>query len=307
MGVRCGSLVVVLACWAGIEGGSASACTTLCLRQDGRVVFGKNYDFGFDDGLLIVNKRGVARSADGDADKHAARWVSRFGSVTFNQFGRDQPMGGMNEAGLVIELMWAEGSRYPAPDTRAAVDCLEWIQYQLDNSATVAEVLSSDHQIRIESSVPLHYLVADRGGNVATIEFIEGALVAHTGTKLPVAALTNDFYSDSLRFLDKVRSALPGDESSLARFARAADRVLRFRSGDPVAYAFAALDDAHSSNTQWSIVYELDRGIIHFRTRSNPNVRTLSLSELDFSCTAPVTVLDLKAGAAGDIVRSLTP
>ena len=33
----------------------------------------------------------------------------------------------------------------------------------------------------------------------------------------------------------------------------------------------------------------------------------MSLSGLEFSCTTPVIVLDLKAGAAGDIVRSLTP
>jgi penicillin V acylase-like amidase (Ntn superfamily) len=31
--------------------------------------------------------------------------------VTFNQYGRNFPSGGMNEAGLVIELMWLEGSR----------------------------------------------------------------------------------------------------------------------------------------------------------------------------------------------------
>src|SRR5262249_915596 len=160
-------------------------------------------------------------------------------------------------AGLAVELMWADGSRYPARDARAAVDCLEWIQYQLDNAATVAEVIASDTKIRIESTVPLHYLVADRAGNPATIQLIHCQLVAHHGASLPVAALTNDFYPASLAFLEQVRAALPGDESSLSRFARAADRVLRFRSGDPVAYAFATLEDVHSSNTQWTIVYEL--------------------------------------------------
>ena len=99
----------------------ADACTTFCLRDDGRILFGKNYDWNVGDGLLVVNQRGIARQADMPDDRPAS-WVSRYGSVTFNQYGRDFPSGGMNEAGLVIELMWLEGSRYPAPDQRPAVD-----------------------------------------------------------------------------------------------------------------------------------------------------------------------------------------
>lgn len=50
------------------------------------------------------------------------------------QYGRNFPTGGMNEAGLVIELMWLDGSRYPVPDARPAVDNLQWIQYNLVRS-----------------------------------------------------------------------------------------------------------------------------------------------------------------------------
>ena len=34
-----------------------------------------------------------------------ASWVSKYGSVTFNQYGRELPTGGMNEAGLVVETI----------------------------------------------------------------------------------------------------------------------------------------------------------------------------------------------------------
>ena len=73
-----------------------------------------------------------------------ASWVSRYGSVTFNQYGREFPNGGMNEAGLVVELMWLDDTTYPATDGRPALDCLEWIQYQLDTAATL-----SDHRLRL--------------------------------------------------------------------------------------------------------------------------------------------------------------
>jgi choloylglycine hydrolase len=42
-------------------------------------------------------------------------WVATYGSVSFNQNGRELPCGGINEAGLVIEQMMHESpkSRYP--------------------------------------------------------------------------------------------------------------------------------------------------------------------------------------------------
>ncbi len=287
---------------------TTDACSTLCLRHNGRIVFAKNYDWSFEDGLLLVNKRGAVRASDTGVKNHrvAARWISRFGSVTFNQYGRNFPTGGMNEAGLVIELMWADGSSYPRADSRPAVDCLEWIQYQLDTARTVGDVIANDAKVRIQSKVPLHYLVADRDGAVATIEFIGGKLVTHSGKDLPVAALTNDLYADSLEFLGK-RNWIPQDAGSKARFVRAAMRVKNFQSGDPVAYAFESLADVHSAITQWSIVYEIDNGQIHFRTRTIPVIRTLAIKSLDFSCATPVLVFDLKANTHGDIRANLQP
>jgi len=285
----------------------ASACTTFCLRDGGRIVFGKNYDWAVGDGLLVVNKRGVSRKADAEGDPKPASWTSKYGSVTFNQYGRDFPSGGMNEKGLTIELMWLAGSRYPAADARPAVDVLQWIQYNLDNHATVAEVLKSDKALRIAGDVPIHYLVADRQGQVATVEFLDGRMVAHTGDELPVAALANSTYAESLR------AGRTEGPSSLARFGRAARRVESFkaRGTDAVDYAFETLDQvAQPGYTQWSIVYEVDRGRVHFRTRDRRKIRSLDLKDVDFSCSTPVRVLDLDADGAdteGDVARRLVP
>lgn len=288
----------------------APACTTFCLRDEGRIVFGKNYDWNVGDGMLIVNKRGVARIADLSGDPKPASWVSKHGSVTFNQYGRDFPSGGMNEAGLTIELMWLEGSRYPAADARPAVDVLQWIQYQLDNHATVAEVLASDKGLRITSQTPIHYLVADRKGQVATVEFLGGRLAAHTGKDLPMAALANSTYAESLAFARKQGDDVPDGIGSLHRFSRAARRVRTFDAGeaDPVAYAFETLDQvAQPGYTQWSIVYEVDRGRVHFRTLDRRKIRTLALKDVDFSCATPVRVLDLEADVQGDVAKRLVP
>jgi choloylglycine hydrolase len=287
------------------------ACTTFCLRDSGRVIFGKNYDWNIGDGMLIVNPRGLARLAD--SGDRPARWTAKYGSVTFNQYGRDFPSGGMNEAGLAIELMWLDGSRYPSPDARHTVDVLQWIQYQLDTQATVAEVLASDAKIRVVEGAPVHYLVADRTGKVATVEFLNGRLVEHSGERLPVAVLTNNTYEASLRYDRELGGKpAPEDERSLSRFARTVDRVRDFKAAqaakkDAVAYAFETLDRAAQGSTRWSLVYELDRLKVHFRTREHRRIRDLNLADLDFRCSQPVRVLDLAADVAGDVSARLVP
>ena len=62
--------------------GVAFPCTTVCLESGREVLFGKNYDWDFGDGLVVVNKRGVAKQSL--ADVNPAFWVSKYGSVTFN-------------------------------------------------------------------------------------------------------------------------------------------------------------------------------------------------------------------------------
>jgi choloylglycine hydrolase len=207
----------------------------------------------------------------------------------------------MNEAGLAVELMWLDETRYPAPDARPALGCLQWIQYQLDTAASVEELLQSDAKVRIDARAPLHFLVADRSGDVATVEFLDGRLTAHRGPDLPVAALTNNEYAASVEFLkraDAGRDAAEGP-GSLERFARTARRVREFGAhppADPVAFAFATLESAaQPRSTQWSIVYELDKARVHFRTRTDPTIRTLAIADFNFDCHVPVMAIDLEA------------
>lgn len=64
------------------------ACTTFCLIGKGEVLFGRNYDWSIGDALILVNKKGVNKTATAaESSKVAtpAKWVSEFGSVTFNQ------------------------------------------------------------------------------------------------------------------------------------------------------------------------------------------------------------------------------
>src|SRR5215210_5619681 len=141
----------------------AFACSTFLLARDGKFVFGRNYDWVTGNGMVVVNARGMQKTSFVPDGEKSVSWISRCGSITFNQFGKEFPHGGINEKGLVVELMWLDETTYPNADDRGALSELQWIQYQLDNSATVDEVIASNKTVRIskKNSVPLHYLVAD--------------------------------------------------------------------------------------------------------------------------------------------------
>ena len=285
----------------------ALACTTFCLKKNGEVLFGKNYDWMVGEGLVFVNKRGVAKESNAEDRANPARWVSKFGSVTFNQYGRENPSGGMNEAGLVIELMWLDETRYPTADTRPTVGTLEWIQYQLDTSATVAEVIANSGKIRISSLVPLHYLVNDKAGNTATIEFLNGHLVAHRGETLPFAALANDTYAKSLDYSKTTSVEKARTKSSLDRFVRASQKTAEFdkktqSETEAISYAFEVLSSvAQEGSTQWSIVYDQKRGRIHWRTLQAPHIKTIDTKAFEYSCGTAVKLFNMNAKDSGDV------
>jgi choloylglycine hydrolase len=288
----------------------AGACTTFCYADGGTLVFGRNYDWSIGDGIVLVNKRNVSKRAL--IDGAAAAWTSKYGSITFNQYGREFPTGGMNEKGLVVELMWLAEAQYPAGDGRGAMPTLQWIQYQLDNSATVEDVLRSDRLIRIafNGSAKIHFLVADANGDVSTVEFLDGLMVAHHGQHLKYPVLANDPYDRSVAFAQKAGprtgKSLP---ASLERFARAANyQKTATTPAEAVQHAFAMLDDvSQGDHTQWSIVYDIKDKRAYFRTRVARDVRWIDLDGLAFDCSTPVTMMDMNAALSGDVAKQLKP
>jgi choloylglycine hydrolase len=304
----------VLACGL-LAAVTALPCTTFVLKGPGHIYFGRNLDWGWEDGLVVVNPRDAQKTALLARSNSPARWTSKYGSVTFNQFGQEKPFGGMNEAGLVVEQMMLFESQYPVPDSRPEIDILQWIQYQLDTCSNVAEVVATDGKIRIGQPMAparIHYLVCDAAGDCATIEFLGGKMVCHRGQALPYCALANSTYEESVTYartnLVPAGSSEPlRDPQSLPRFTCAASRAAGFRPRTPekdVAYAFETLEQLRQGkSTVWQIVYDISARRIHFRTASNPQPRTLALKSLDFAHTHAAQFADLRANpsAAGTL------
>ena len=302
-------------------------CSTFCLDNGEHLLVGKNVDWMQGDGFVFINKRGVLKTAMSAWNvDNLATWTSKYGSITFNQVGRELPFGGVNEAGLVVEVLAVDRAEYPAPDKRPIINGLQWIQYQLDNFSRIEQVIASDSQLRIlgiknppPGSLMGHWLVCDKTGNCASIEFINGKLVYHTKETMPVKVLTNSTYTDSMAFLhEDQKGNLPIDQGtfSLLRFVRAAEMLEAYKpeaSPSAVDYAFDILSSVRANGmgymlgepiyTQWSIVYDIKNLKVYFRTWGNEQIRYFALSSFDFSCKTPIKIFDIQADLSGDVTK----
>ena len=283
------------------------ACTTFLINKNGQLVFGRNYDWITDAGMVGTNLRGLAKTSLKTETGETTSWVSQYGSITFNQYGKEFPTGGMNEMGLVVELMWLDETRYPSADNRPAIGVLQWIQFQLDNCSTIEEVIATDKKLRISQTgtTPLHYLVADAKGNVATIEFLKGRMVVHKGKDLSVPVLTNNSYDESV---NAYKNSTANGNNSLERFETACNMIKQFtadKTDVPVTdYAFNILAEvAQGDFTKWSIVYDLTNKTIQFKTNRFKQIKSINFSSFDFNCTAPSKVWDMNQPQNGNVAN----
>lgn len=277
------------------------SCTSVCLPNEGDPVVAYNFDWDLGEGLALINKRGTIKKSR--YEPRGATWTARYGSITFVHFGRDNPMTGMNEKGLTASAMRHQEGRLPDKDDRRVIGLLELLQYNLDNYATVAQVVAHIDALRpvpITGNLLAHLLFADANGDAATVEFLNGKSVVHRGKSLPVRVLTNSTYEESLKALSAAqqKGEVPKDRHSLGRFVRGA--MLTPTANNPVERGFEVLDNTMDILTRWSIVYELRTKRVHFKTNWGRTERYVRLEDFDLSCRTPVQMLDLLAPGSGD-------
>jgi penicillin V acylase-like amidase (Ntn superfamily) len=287
---------------------NAFACTTFFLNKNGQLVFGRNYDWVTETGTVNINLRGSLKTSLDEGKTF--QWVAKYGSIAFNQYGKEFPTGGMNEKGLVVELMWLSESKFPDPDHRPALNVLQWIQYQLDNCSTIDDVIATDASIRINpQSPPQHYLVADAAGNAATIEFLNGKMVVHKGSALPVAVLANSPYESSIKAVKEAaetKASSSFNDNSLQRFGTACAMVKKFYREEiqkPVVdYAFDVLSAvAQEGFTKWSIVYDISNRRIHFKTAVFQDIKIIEMDAFDLVCPAKPKAFSMNQAAKGNV------
>lgn len=276
----------------------AVGCTVFAIQSGQRFLVGRNYDWQVENAYILINQRQTPKRAYIGADARAAQWVSRYGSLTFNQYGKEMPTSGINEQGLSIDILWLDEADYPASRHQRVINEMQWVQYQLDSYATVAEVISHLNELAIERlASAIHYFVADASGQSAAIEFINGKPFVYTNVEQPVAVLANDSYPGSLGYLKTEKPAFSNAFHSLNRFRCAAQALTRFSAIEPqwlIDSTFSLLQRvAQGAQTKWSLVYDYAHQQLHYRTYSQPQIRTIDLASLHYEKAGPVRAIPL--------------
>lgn len=304
----------------------ANACTRVVYTGDnGMVVTGRTMDWKTEmHSNIWVFPRGMERS--GETGSNSLKWTSKYGSVVTSAF-EIASTDGMNEKGLVANLLWLNESVYPAWDkSKPGLTIAAWVQYMLDNFASVDEAVSfvgknsfqvvSDKMPDGSRLATLHLAISDATGDSAIFEYIDGKLNIYHSKDYNV--MTNSpTYDKQLALNDYWKSIggltfLPGTNRAADRFARASfyidalpkigDEKLSVASvfsvirNASVPYGISTPDSPEISTTQWRTVSDSKNLTYFFESSLTPNTFWVNLQDMNLSKGAPVLKLSLANG-----------
>jgi hypothetical protein len=304
---------------------AASACSTVKLQKGDALVYGHNLNANGMDvpGLVFVNKRAVFKQGrswrelidKSQAGPSSLRWIARYGSVTFNTFGKDLPDGGMNEAGLYIWEMGLGNEEvvYPRSESLPRINQMNWMQYVLDNYSALDDALRSVSEVELDGW-GWHFFLGDGNGDCASIDFVDGKVVIHRGATMPVPGLFNALYDREVavsRYFKGFGGTYEPDlnDREVPRFVKTAVMLRDYSPAqDAVAYGFRILDQLTVRETpDWSVIFDVRKGTVHFKTSRHREVKNFPVASLDFSNRTPVMVLDMEIEAGGDVSGEFRP
>lgn len=291
------------------------------------VLTGRTMDFSIDiPANLWLFPRGMTRS--GEVGPRSIEWTSTYGSIAASSWDI-ATADGMNEKGLVANLLWLVNSSYPdfeKDGSRPGMTIAAWAQYALDNFATVSEaveVLAREEFVVVTDFIPgtdkfttVHLSLSDADGDSAILEYIEGRLVIHHDPSYRV--MTNDpVFEQQLAIRGYWESIpgttfLPGTNRASDRFVRASYYIHAIpQTANPkiavasvfsvirnvsVPYGISTEGQPHISSTRWRVVADQKNRVYYFENVLTPNVVWVDLNQVDFGEDSGVRKLPLDQG-----------
>jgi choloylglycine hydrolase len=268
---------------------------------------------------LWIFPRGMTRG--GDMGEKSLKWTSKYGSVIASGY-ESGTADGMNEKGLVANMLYLTESEYPPDDKRPTLVTGAWTQYVLDNFATVEEAVAA---MRLEKfrvvtvATPngregsVHFSISDASGDSAIFEYINGKLVIHHGKQYQV--MTNSpIYSEQIPLNEYWKQIggtvmLPGTNRAADRFARASFYInAAAQSANPreaIAAVFSVMRNVsvprgistpsqpNISSTIWRTVADQKNKVYFFEDTASPSLVWVKLNQIDFKPDSGVRKLTL--------------
>ncbi len=328
------TIILLAAVILAATGVAATACSRVLSSSNGQAVLvGRNMDWPEKTAIsLWALPRGLRR--DGLPGENSLVWKSKYGSVVAasvvgnNAFVAD----GMNERGLVANLLWLDESDYgkrrkDVPGLSVAL----WAQYVLDTCETVSEAVkamrSAQYQIvgmKVPMDIPkvgvtmseatLHLSLADSSGDSAIVEYVGGKPLIHHDRNYTI--MTNrPTFEKQQENLGKYRGfggtrPLPGTADSLDRFVRAAYYMKYLPKPNTLRKAVAGVlsvtrnasqpfsvsvdpKNPYIAATIWRVVADSTNGVYYYESTTSPFLIWADFSSFDLSEGATAMKLDL--------------
>lgn len=306
------------------------ACSAFVLKKGDECVMAFNENWpGEASGFVLINqpgrqKRGVTESElwvtkdlKADSDIH---WTSKYGSITFNCFGKDLPVFGVNEKGLMVaELAW--GQQKPGklqPGERPLV-WLAWEQYILDQFATVDEALNDIAKSKLGLQVDGHeFFVSDARGNSGVVMCdVQGNFKVFRGKTMKHPLVCNGYPPTDPDELKNYRAFGGKQELNSFRNFGISDFGRRYVNGVSLleaynskakcapAYAWMMLEVLNPGD--WQLVYDAKARRAAFRTARNQKIKWVNFDDIHFGTDKPTMVLDVQTEPEGDALSRFVP
>lgn len=272
---------------------------------------------------LWILPRGIERN--GQAGDNSIEWSAKYGSVVATAYDI-ATVDGLNEQGLMANLLWLVESEYPELDgTRPGLASSLWAQYMLDQFATVAEavqhlrdepfLLATERLPGTDRMATVHLSLSDKSGDSAIIEYIDGKQLIHHGRDFQV--MTNSPTFDQqlalYQYWKEIGGTvmLPGTNRAADRFARAmfyvnaipqvSERrvatagVFSVIRNCSVPFGINTEAEPNISSTRWRVVADHKDLLYYFESAVSPNIFWIDLAKVDFASERLVKSLDLGA------------
>ena len=312
----------------------ASACSRVLSANNGQAVLvGRNMDWPENiDSAFWFLPRGIKRS--GLAGGNAMVWAAKYSSIVTASTVKGQSFvsDGLNEKGLEANQLWLNESDYGARnETKPGLSIALWAQYVLDNYSTVADAVrdiqSGLYQI-VDVNIPmyiptvgvtearasLHLALADRTGDSAVIEYLNGKPVIYHDRKYTIMtnSPTFDKQQENLKKYKGFggKKPLPGTSDAADRFVRASFYMKNTPQPNNIREAIAymlsvtrnasqpfivTLDPKHpyTAATIWRTVGDLTNGYYYYESTISPYLVWADFAEFDSGAGSQAMKLEL--------------
>lgn len=259
---------------------TGAGCTAFVTRNEkGEVLYGRNFDFAYapsmqvltdpEDGYSSVSTVNLSFAGYGEGDLPSGLDVKSFLTLAAPFL----PFDGMNEKGVAIALLAVPEAEAPDIEGRVTLNTTTLIRLVLDKAATTEEAieLMGQYNLYFSGDVDCHYLVADRSGATAIVEYYQGE-VCVTRTEADYQIASNFIAFDNLNIGEGYNEFERYDAVEAAILAN--DGMLTNQQAIDLLAEIGIVDEG-VDKLQWSVVYNLTTGEVSwFAHRHTDNVVT---------------------------------